>query len=143
MESTDRLPVFVYGTLRPGQGNYSRLLAGRIATPVRATLPGHALYGRTLPFPYVVPAPGHTVVGDLVTPLADLYDEVLDDLDWLEGYRAGPSDASHYVRTRVAVESPAGTETAWVYLAGTMAARRLRLYDLVDDGDWLGARDAA
>ena len=29
MESTDRLPVFVYGTLRPGQGNYSRLLAGR------------------------------------------------------------------------------------------------------------------
>src|SRR5438094_10472984 len=101
MESTDRLPVFVYGTLRPGQGNYSRLLAGRIAAPVPATLPGHALYGRALSFPYVVPAPGHTVVGDLVTPLADLYDGVLDDLDWLEGYRAGQPDASHYVRTRV------------------------------------------
>jgi len=143
MESTDRLPVFVYGTLRPGQGNYLRLLAGRIAAPVRATLPGHALYGRTLPFPYVVPAAGHAVVGDLVTPLPGRYDEVLDGLDWLEGYRADRPDAGHYVRTRVLVESDAGTEAAWVYLAGAMATRRLCPHDLVGDGDWLGVRRAA
>src|SRR5438270_797160 len=58
-------PFFVYGTLRPGQGNHARLLAGRTTAEVPATLPGNVLYGPALP--YVTAgeeAPG--VVGALV-----------------------------------------------------------------------------
>ena len=54
---------------------------------------------------------------------AERYDEVLADLDRLEGYRPGRS--SFYVRQAVTVRKEGGEETAWVYLAGPETARRL------------------
>ena len=57
--------VFVYGTLRPGQGNYRRLLAGRTVREVPASAKGLALYGNG--FPYAVPQQGARVIGDLIT----------------------------------------------------------------------------
>ena len=41
--------VFVYGTLRPGQSNYRRLLADRTVREVPASTKGLALYGNGFP----------------------------------------------------------------------------------------------
>ena len=71
--------VFVYGTLRPGQGNYRRLLAGRIVRESPATAKGLALYGTG--FPYAVPQPRARIVGDLITIEPALYREVLAELE--------------------------------------------------------------
>ena len=73
--------IFVYGTLRPGQVNYRRLLADRTVRELPATAKGLALYGPG--FPYAVPQPGARVVGALITIEPAIYREVLTDLDAL------------------------------------------------------------
>jgi gamma-glutamylcyclotransferase (GGCT)/AIG2-like uncharacterized protein YtfP len=117
--------VFVYGTLRPGQGNYRRLLAGRIVREVPATAKGLALYGSG--FPYAVLQRSARVVGDLITITPGLYQEVLADLDQLEGYHPSCPDDSHYIRTTRSVtvvnRTPNGGtweafHTAWIYITG-------------------------
>lgn len=112
----DQRPVFVYGTLRPGQRNY-RLLATRTDREEPASAPGLALFGWG--FPYAVPFRGASTLGVLVTITPQLYRDVLIDLDHLEGYRPDRPDRSHYIRQARMVLTAAGdTHTAWVYLAG-------------------------
>ena len=122
---TRQYSVFVYGTLRPRQGNYRRLLAGRTVRESPATAKGLALYGTG--FPYAMPQPGARTVGDLITIEPALYREVLAELDALEGYHAHRPATSHYIRTTSSVIAtnplPAGgtwetCHTAWIYLAG-------------------------
>ena len=119
-------PVFVYGTLRPGQGNYRRLLEGRTANERPATAKGLALFHSGIP--YAVTHPGARVVGTLITITPVLYSEVLADLDRLEGYDSQRPETSHYIRTTTSVIAtnalPGGGtweafHTAWIYLAGT------------------------
>src|SRR6478672_11652586 len=74
--------VFVYGTLRPGQRNYERLLAGRTVQESPSIARRLALYGHR--FPYAVPQSGARTVGDLITIKLNLYRDVLTDLDQLE-----------------------------------------------------------
>jgi gamma-glutamylcyclotransferase (GGCT)/AIG2-like uncharacterized protein YtfP len=134
--------VFVYGTLRPGQGNYQRLLAGRTVRESPAIAKGLALYGRG--FPYAVPQSGARIVGDLITIESSLYREVLADLDILEGYHPQQSSVSHYIRvTRSVIANHAlpggGTweafHMAWIYLAGP-DIDPTRMPRIADD-DWL------
>src|SRR5262249_60711090 len=40
----EELPVFVYGTLRSGQDNYARFLAGKNVRETPAALPDHSMY---------------------------------------------------------------------------------------------------
>jgi len=132
------LPVFVYGTLRRGQHNY-RLLRGRTVAEHPAVLPGHVLHDAGLP--YVVP--GNTedrVIGELMVVCPTQHAEVLQALDWLEGYRPGQS--SHYVRVRATVQLRDGAQErnvdAWVYLAGERFLPSAAT--LVASGDWLAPR---
>ena len=134
--------VFVYGTLRPGQGNYRRLLAGRTMREIPATARVSRLYGRGIP--YAVPQPGAQVVGDLITITPELYRDVLTDLDHLEGYHPRRPKASHYIRTARSVvamnRTPNGGtweafHTAWIYLAGP-DVDPTKMPRITDD-DWL------
>lgn len=141
MSTPDQLPFFVYGTLRPGQGNYRRFLEARTTQDVRALLDGHALFD--LGIPYVVETPDATVVGDLVFVAPQHYEDVLADLDRLEGYRPGRA-GSHYRRTALSVRyaGAGGDETsalAWVYLAGDAVRARLCAVSPVPGGDWVAA----
>lgn len=135
-------PFFVYGTLRPGQGNY-RLLAGRTVAEFPANLPGHALYGPGLP--YVTAAAGDSsVVGDVMFVAPEDYAEVLVRLDCLEGYRPGRPHC-HYERvgrpvSYVDADGAEVTTLAWVYLAGPAARERLRAAERIAGGDWLAGR---
>ena len=126
-----RLPVFVYGTLRRGEGNHP--VIERFACGVHsASLAQHRLYVSGLP--YAAPgAPGDLVIGDLVSLDPDLYEIGMAALDRLEGVESGL-----YLRRAVNVRYTCGTTArtalAWVYLGGDGFAYHDTL--IVPDGDY-------
>ena len=135
----ERLPFFVYGTLRRGQGNHRRLEA-RTEAEYAAVLPDHALYEAGLP--YATDARRATVVGELVFARPERYDQVLAELDRLEGYCSGRAHC-HYERVRRPVHyadahGSERTMVAWVYRAGPLVRAQLAGADPVPGGDWLG-----
>ncbi len=119
--------VFAYGTLRAGQANNVRLLGRRSMRP--AVLEGYEL--RLGDWPWVRPAPGSTVAGEV----AVVEPSLLADLDELEDVAGGL-----YRRERCTVRRLDGKAgelvEAWTYVAGTVASSGQRL---VPGGDWLGA----
>lgn len=116
--------VFVYGTLRTGQANHARLLAGRAMAP--AVLAGHEL--RLGAWPWIGPADGSSVVGEVV----EVDRPTLARLDLLEDVAGG-----WYRRERRPVRLADGTEVgAWAYLAASVARAGDRL---ITGGDWLTA----
>jgi gamma-glutamylcyclotransferase (GGCT)/AIG2-like uncharacterized protein YtfP len=135
----ERLPFFVYGTLRPGRVNHDRFLRGRTAAEEPGRMRGAVLYEGP-GYPYAVAAPdrpGAEIRGELVIPAAAHYDALLATLDQLECY--APGDPRNLYE-RVAREILLGggrTARAWVYLAPEGAARRLRVSGTpVPGGDW-------
>lgn len=132
------LPVFVYGTLLPGEANYDWALAGRTSAEQPATLP-HAVMYSNGGYPYVDTRPDHpgAVHGCLMHVPAEHHADVLATLDRLEGYRPGRAD-NHYERTVVTVHLPDGsTAQAYTYLLSDRT-RPLVIGRLpvVPDGDW-------
>jgi gamma-glutamylcyclotransferase (GGCT)/AIG2-like uncharacterized protein YtfP len=136
------LPLFVYGTLRPGLRNHARHLAGRCLAARPAVLPGAALHeGPGYPFAVLDATPGRAVRGELLTVRPDLFAGTLDELDELEDCR--PDGTGLYVRLRLPVlltgphGAAGGTVPAWVYLAGPEQTARLRVRPaLIPTGDW-------
>ncbi|UNO42114.1 gamma-glutamylcyclotransferase [Streptomyces sp. MST-110588] len=135
---SQRLPFFVYGTLRPGGIHYAWALRGRTASEEPAQVGGALLFDGP-GYPYAVAGPAGAVVhGDLVLPRAADHDEVRAVLDRLEGYVPGARQ-NVYERVAVtAVRADGGTVRAWMYLAGEPLATRLRAGGtLIPGGDWL------
>jgi gamma-glutamylcyclotransferase (GGCT)/AIG2-like uncharacterized protein YtfP len=67
----------------------------------------------------------------------DRYEQVLANLDALEGYDVA-SDTGLYLRRTCTVRLPDGDEVeAYIYLGGPRALRRFTDDDLVPDGDWV------
>ena len=126
-----QLPIFVYGTLLEGYGNWEHFLNGKTERVVTGELAGHKMYA-VAGFPGIVP--GYLidrVYGELMYVQPDLYEDVLRDVDRLEGYRGpelhkGYSESrkpklsgqyNMYVRERVQVKDECGNIVeAWVYI---------------------------
>src|SRR5262245_15031900 len=141
---TDRLPIFVYGTLRPRCHN-ARLYDG-LATPTHdgtCWVEGYALVGGG--FPYAVLSAGAESVGCLVWPDADAYDRVRDRLDMLEGYRPEEPERSHYHRTVVTVHTAIRAYEAWIYVPARAHYAEGRPVPTDERGrhDWYLARSAS
>jgi gamma-glutamylcyclotransferase (GGCT)/AIG2-like uncharacterized protein YtfP len=134
----EQLPFFVYGTLKPGQGNYRRLLTGRTVSEVAASLPGAALYTEG-PYPFLVWEDESTVQGVVITVPAAQYATMLRELDALEDYTPGNGDENLYERIACEVQTAQGLLRAWVYLAGSRAAARIASGGMhrVPDGNWV------
>jgi gamma-glutamylcyclotransferase (GGCT)/AIG2-like uncharacterized protein YtfP len=127
---TPQLPFFVYGTLKPGEENYLRLLAGRTVEELPASLAGAALFTQG-PYPFLLTAPELLLPGDelvqgalIAVPPAQ-YAAVLAELDLLEGYVAGAAD-NLYERVVCEVATAAGPRRAWVYVVGASALALIR-----------------
>ncbi|MCK7627179.1 gamma-glutamylcyclotransferase [Streptomyces sp. RS10V-4] len=136
----ERLPFFVYGTLRPGEANYARTLRGRTAAEEPATLSGVRLYAGP-GYPYATAGPAGAVVhGTLIRPRDADYDAVRAALDRLEGYTPGARAGNLYVRVAADARCADGrTERAWVYLAAEPLAGRLRATGTpLPGGRWTG-----
>ncbi|WP_432095259.1 gamma-glutamylcyclotransferase family protein [Streptomyces sp. bgisy100] len=132
----ERLPFFVYGTLRPGQVNHDRFLLGRTVAEEPGSMRGAVLYEGP-GWPYAVEDPRGEIRGELVTPAAAHYDRLLAALDELEDFAPG-DPANIYERVvREVLPTAGGAARAWVYLAAEPVARRLRTSGRqVRGGDW-------
>ncbi|GES29371.1 gamma-glutamylcyclotransferase family protein [Streptomyces angustmyceticus] len=140
----ERLPFFVYGTLRPGEANHAWALRGRTAAEEPAHIGGALLYDGP-GYPYATRGPAGAVVhGTLVRPRDSDYDEVRATLDRLEDYAPGdPRNVYERVCTE-AVCADGRTVRAWVYLAADRLAARLRATGTpIEGGDWPASRAAA
>lgn len=103
-------PIFVYGTLLTGFGNYRRLLEGHTTKIVEAKLYGHSISsGGSFPFMSKVKS-GTPVIGELVYLPDAEYLKILERLDWLEGAGTG-----FYNRSKVRVVTKDGVRIAWAY----------------------------
>ncbi len=133
-ETARRYPVFVYGTLRPGQPNWGPLLAAASDRVVAGRLAGVVLLdcGR---YPAAIERPGAgEVVGEVVWIQPDAWLTTLAALDHLEGY--DPADPDRlFDRVVRSVTTDEGSVNCWVYLAGRMLAGSAR--PVVPDGDWV------
>jgi gamma-glutamylcyclotransferase (GGCT)/AIG2-like uncharacterized protein YtfP len=124
----------VYGTLRPGQPSWERLLAGRCERVAAGRLPGVVLLDCGH-YPAAVERPGGGgAVGEVVWIRPAAWPTVLAALDHLEGY--DPVDPEPLFHRLVrAVEVADGPVECWVYLAGRMLTGSAR--PVVEEGDWV------
>lgn len=130
------LPLFVYGTLRPGLANHARFCAD--VTDVRRAAVAARLYRMADGFPVIVPDPHGRVLGELLTfpdPAGAL--RRIDPLEDVDPRAPAPPDARY--ERRVVLAQPLDTglpERAWAYVstpAHVVGATE------VPGGDWLAA----
>ncbi|MGV8909595.1 MAG: gamma-glutamylcyclotransferase family protein [Propionicimonas sp.] len=139
------LPVFVYGTLRSGQGNSHLINEDTVTSRNVGTAAGVGIYGANWGFPYAQDDPTGTAktVGELVD-LDGSWEghEVRESLDGLEGFSSNRPSGNHYHRVIRPVSVPGQREpvNAWVYLMAASGYRTLEPEDLIADGDWVAAR---
>lgn len=114
-----KLPIFVYGTLRNGFGNYERLLKGNTIAEHAAITTGSmfSVYGGGFPALLTEPKSNEPIKGELMFIKDELYDEVIRSLDWLEGYHEEYEHESMYLRKAVKIcdESKGEMIESWVY----------------------------
>lgn len=149
------LPFFVYGTLRPGQGNF-RIVKRDVIESIPASVQGAAVWHGP-GFPYAVHkdvdaslAGSGWVVGDLLYINPARYADAIDSLDGLEGVSYNNDDRGHYRRIEVDVtvsngDGTARTVRAWMYVAGASARQSLssgRFGPPLVTGDWLNVRNS-
>lgn len=135
-EQDAHLPIFTYGTLRRGWFNYENHLAGRTVEEWPARLVGCVLYDAG-GFPFAVRKTDcdDSVIGELMTIKPAEYDEVLRQLDELEGH--DPADTgSLFKRVMVSVWTDAGSVQAWMYEAGDTVEQEFTSADRIPGGDW-------
>ena len=123
------LPLFVYGTLKPGGTNYRAYLAGRTLAERCAVLRPAALFTDGQ-YPYLVTDPAliepHDQAHGILVEVAPLrYGETLRRVDWLEDFKPR-SPWSLYLRVSRVVELAGETAEAWTYEAGAWVAASMR-----------------
>ncbi len=132
---TKQLPLAVYGTLLRGFGNHD-LLAGRVRHVTPGFVAGYELVVDRIP--YARPNPDATLVVEIAWPLPALYDQILADVDYLEGYNPH-GHAPHNLYTRVAVTATTHQQReveAWLYKAGPHALTSLAALPAIPSGDY-------
>jgi gamma-glutamylcyclotransferase (GGCT)/AIG2-like uncharacterized protein YtfP len=107
----ERLPLFVFGTLRRGHRNH-HYLAGHYERVVAANLCGYARLHELM----IARRPGGVVDGELFFLNLDEYDSTMAGCDELEEIPAGQLVGHEYQRKRVTVETAEGRIEAWAYV---------------------------
>lgn len=134
-ESSTQFPVFVYGTLMPGERNAT--VAAQYSQPTArpASLRGFRLFHlRPENYPGIVPGePTDRVQGYVLSYGAELWPQVLAALDHLEGLDETPP---LYHRERVELEVEGQHETAWVYVYARTERLQAPGVQSIPGGDW-------
>jgi gamma-glutamylcyclotransferase (GGCT)/AIG2-like uncharacterized protein YtfP len=131
VDYTKILPLFVYGTLMTGFGNYFGLLRGRHDDVKPATIKGK-MYSAGM-FPMVIDG-DDTIVGQLIYIPEKYFTSVIRDCDRLEGFYPS-GDYNLYDRKIVTATLEDGsTVDAWSYISKERSSMSLR--KPVVSGDW-------
>lgn len=136
-------PIFVYGTLRPGQHNHD-LLYGAVDHYEPAHINNVGMYRSSYSFPYAQEREGAQTVGEVIwVTNNERGSQARQHLDALEGFNSDWPSTSHYERVLSPVQiqgSEGGTEEllAWVYLA--RSAGPFTDAEHIRHGDWIAAK---
>ena len=142
-------PVFVYGTLRAGEGNHPTIAGyGAINEILEGKMAGLAIYDSTYgAFPYSAESDDSSIVTGDVMWLNDddngRYTRY--DLDRLESFHSDAPNASHYQRVLKEVKFLEDSEgngesiMAWVYVASGRSLIQLNQDDKIPSGNWFDA----
>lgn len=137
LHTLSRKPVFVYGTLRPGEKNYPDFLQGKTLQELPGQIPGRLYFVRSGGYPYLAPDKGW-VKGEVVFLKPERYAEVLHDLDRLEEYDPHDETASVYLRRpATAVLHDGRRLEVWAYYWNEPRITG----EPVPDGDFRSVRD--
>lgn len=130
---TDRF--LVYGTLRPGCGNYHHFFPYVNHEVETVRVAGLAMYG-VAGFPYAVYGNTEDSIECSLITVTDSVEKVRwlqDGLDTLEGYNENNPSSNHYDRIKVEVEGG----TAHIYVASDyMAQRHVLTLPRLESGNW-------
>lgn len=130
------LHIFVYGTLKPGFHNYHRYCAGHTVQEQLALVNG-TLYDLPVGYPGLTIGPDW-IKGYLLSFPVDLTEQILTQLDQLEGYSPHQSACLNYYERRwTDVFSPDYQRLgqAWCYYMENATVQRLGGM-LIPDGEW-------
>jgi gamma-glutamylcyclotransferase (GGCT)/AIG2-like uncharacterized protein YtfP len=136
LEPTANHPLFVYGTLLPGERNYARFLAGRTEAETPAWARGELWLVESEDYPYLVPGSGE-VTGCLITLPATGFARIIQTIDRLEDFTPGQPRQSLYLRHLVLVTTMSGETQAWTYVWN----RRERPGFRLESGDFSARRE--
>ncbi len=132
---SDRVQVFVYGTLKPGEANYQEYCAGKVVAAQRATTLGKLF---ALPIGYPAMTNGQELIHGYLLSFA--HPGILAALDELEDYDpTRPISENLYHRQQMEVYNLLGLslDWAWVYLMHPQRVNQLGGIHL-PDGWWSG-----
>lgn len=140
--SITSLPFFVYGTLRNGQDNYPRHLAGHTENEAAGIVANYRMIGYDDGFPFALDGgPGDTITGEVMWIKPESYETVLASMDHLEGYKPTRQNRRKnlYNREVVTVLLADGSSVqAWMYVStydyDYLIARGI---PAIPSGDWL------
>lgn len=126
----------VYGTLRPGDGNYNHFLAGDTIFEENVQLEGFTMYAGS-GYPYLAYG-NNTVTATFVTVSDEKYEDVLRRLDMLEGFTSFDSNTNHYDRKLHTFILNGEEKQAWIYLASSWVHNDIRdTFPVLQSGDWI------
>lgn len=126
------LPVFAYGSLMPGQSNYF-IWEHYITHTEPAVFVGGRLHNLG-DFPMISEWGDGLVRGFLVEISPTVYQQCLEDLDYLENYQPDDLENSLYYRLERQVQRADGIFTpAWVFVGNPAVSSR---YPVIPSGDW-------
>lgn len=136
-ETPEYLPMFTYGTLRPGECNH-HIVANTTDTILDGSIKGFEMVSNG-GFPYIIDADeDHEIQGSLFFVKEDEFPMVSWRMDMLEGTRFDPmDDRNHYTRQKRTVSTEQGEFEAWVYVPPLCDQAHLReTLTLVPSGNW-------
>ena len=130
--TTQPLPIFVYGTLMIGQPN-DYIWQETVHSFEVAFITDYCLYDFGY-FPMMLEKPGRKVVGQLVRLEKDRFSQIIQNLDFLEGFDPDHPQESDFRRVQLQASSPTGGKiVAWTYLGNETRVQKL---PVVRCGDW-------
>ena len=110
-----QLPLFLYGSLKPGGEGFVEFLAGRLVSVCDGSIRGRILPAKEENYPRLVPGEGR-VEGVLVEVQPCLWRRLIRDLDHYENYYPRNPDHSLFVRRKTRARLESGEEIeAWTY----------------------------
>ncbi len=126
--------VFVYGTLKVG-GHFAKRLDSYRANSTPHTLRNLALYDLGS-FPTIAPSKNENdvVVGEIHDFKS--IEEVLEIMDFIEGYRENNKENSLYIRSIININLNGKNKSVYVYMLNENMSKMLSEKNKIKNGIW-------
>lgn len=136
IQPTQKLKVFVYGSLRIGFFNYDKYLKGHVIKSELATIKGTLFHMINKGYPALLKG-DDIVYGEVMT--IDNYETVIEAMDKMEGYIGIDNKENEYNRIAldVVLENEKKAEKCYVYMYNLEKSEDfLQNKQYIKSGDW-------